>query len=131
MAAQPDTAYQFNFKLADGSLHNIYAANGSEAIELLGFFETDILPALTSVAQKIGGASVVAASIPVAPAATQTVTAPPPAATPDAGSAPLCAHGQPAKLIQGGISKSTGKPYRAFYACNQPRNAQCDFRATA
>lgn len=43
--------------------------------------------------------------------------------------APMCDHGMPAKFVQGGISKSTGRPYRAFWACAMPREQQCRFRA--
>lgn len=54
-------------------------------------------------------------------------SAPAPSA-PAAG--PLCEHGLPAKLIPAGLSKKTGQPYRAFYACGQPRGEQCGFRAS-
>ena len=35
----------------------------------------------------------------------------------DLQACPSC--GQPAKFVQGGISKKTGKPYSGFYACNK------------
>jgi hypothetical protein len=35
------------------------------------------------------------------------------------------------KYIAAGISKSTGKPYKAFYACNAPRGQQCNSRVSA
>ena len=54
---------------------------------------------------------------------------PPPAAAPTGG--PVCKHGESAKLVPAGISKSTQKPYRAFYACSRPQGSQCDFRANA
>lgn len=115
MSAAESTVFQFNFKIG-GDLHNIYADNGTEAIELLEFFEESILPVLTSVNQKIGAVNVVAnSSLPVAPAATQTLTAQPPAAS-DAGDGHSCAHG-PMKFVPAGVSKKTGKPYRAFYSC--------------
>lgn len=39
--------------------------------------------------------------------------------------APSCAHG-PAKLVPAGVSKSTGKPYNPFWACQAPRGqAKC------
>ena len=46
-------------------------------------------------------------------------------------SGPVCKHGEPAKLVPAGVSKSSGKPYRAFYACQRPQGQQCDFRANA
>jgi hypothetical protein len=54
---------------------------------------------------------------------------PPPAAP--VGNGPVCKHGEGAKLVPAGISKSTQKPYRAFYACSRPQGQQCDFRANA
>ena len=132
MSAQPDTAYQFNFKIGGGNdsdLHNIYATNGADAVEQLEFFEETLLPRLIALHQTARAGGVVAATVPLAPAATQTVTAPPPAATPEAGG-PLCEHGQPMKKIPAGISKASGKPYPAFYACNQPRGQQCNARVS-
>lgn len=52
-----------------------------------------------------------------------------PAAAPTSG--PVCKHGESAKLVPAGVSKSSGKPYRAFYACQRPQGQQCDFRANA
>ena len=43
---------------------------------------------------------------------------------------PMCDHGQPMKLVPAGVSKSTGKPYRGFYACAAPREQQCGKRIT-
>ena len=52
--------------------------------------------------------------------------APPRPATPVASNAPLCQHG-PMKLVPAGVSKKTGKPYGAFWACDcgKPRAEQC------
>lgn len=44
---------------------------------------------------------------------------------------PVCKHGESAKLVPAGTSKTTGKSYRAFYACQRPQGQQCDFRANA
>jgi hypothetical protein len=66
-----------------------------------------------------------------APAATPSQwNAPSPPPTAPAGDAPLCEHGIPAKLIPAGISKKTGKPYRAFYACSMPQGSQCNTRVS-
>lgn len=116
MTAPSSTVYQFNFKLPGGDLHNIYAENGAEAIELLEYFEESILPVLTSVSQKIGAVTAVAqSSLAVAPAATQTLAAQPPAPS-EAGDGHSCPHG-PMRLVPAGVSKKNGKPYRAFYSC--------------
>jgi len=40
--------------------------------------------------------------------------------------APLCEHGQPMKLVPAGVSKRTGKPFKAFYCCANPsQESQC------
>lgn len=40
--------------------------------------------------------------------------------------APMCDHGQPMKLVPAGVSKKTGKPFKAFYCCANPdRDSQC------
>lgn len=127
MSAPDTTVFQFNFKDAAGNLHNIYATNGTEAVELLEVFETTILPAVFNVQQKIAATTAVATT--PAPQAAPQASAP--AATPPAdGDAPLCEHGVAAKLVPAGISKASGKPYRAFYACAQPRATQCSFKAS-
>ena len=54
-----------------------------------------------------------------------------PAPTPTvAGQAPECAcGGRPMRFVAAGISKSTGKPYRAFYACPKPQGQACSHKA--
>jgi hypothetical protein len=64
----------------------------------------------------------------ITPPADAWGTPPPPA---PAGNGPVCKHGESAKLVPAGISKTTQKPYRAFYACSRPQGSQCDFRANA
>lgn len=130
MSAPAGTVFQCNFKTPGGGLFNVYATNGGELEELLDAFE-NFIPKIAAVEGLLTGASN-AGSIAARP--TQQTAAPAPAAAPAPGGAPtevLCEHGQPAKLIPAGVSKATGKPYRAFYACNQPRDAQCNFRLTA
>jgi hypothetical protein len=121
--------YQANFKTRNGTLLNVYATNGGEFGELLDAFEAHISK-IASIESLLGAASTVAATVPVAPPSQQPA-APAPSAPPAPGGEQLCNCGQPAKLIPAGVAKSTGKPYRAFYACAQPRGSQCDFRLTA
>lgn len=130
MSAPQSTVYQANFKTPAGTLLNIYASNGGEFSELLDATQ-DFVAKIASIESLLGAASSVARSAPLAPPAAQP--APPPAAAPAPapGGDHLCNCGQPAKLIPAGVSKASGKPYRAFYACAQPRGAQCDFRLTA
>lgn len=48
------------------------------------------------------------------------------------GVAPSCTCGAgPMRLVKAGISKATGKPYRAFYSCPQPQGMQCSNRQNA
>lgn len=44
------------------------------------------------------------------------------------GQAPVCEHGLPAKYVQGGVSRSSGRPYKAFWACSLTKEHQCKFR---
>lgn len=127
MTAPATTAYQANFKIGS-DLHNVYADNGADFLEQLDFFHAEALPKIIAITQAISGATHVAAAIPVAPAPQQNVAAPPPVAPPagDGAATHLCDHGEPMRLIPAGISKATGKPYKAFYACAQPRGMQCD-----
>lgn len=125
MAAPETTVFQFNFKDPAGNLHNVYATNGAEAVELLDVFESDILPKLFEVQSKITATSVVA--VATAPAVTPTASPSAPRTSP--GDAPTCEHGLSAKFVPAGISKKTGKPFRAFYTCPQPRGSECSFSA--
>jgi hypothetical protein len=122
-------AYQANFKTGAGSLLNIYATNGAEFAELLVGFEEFIAP-IVAIESALTGASNVARAVPVAPAYQQPPTAPAPQPTPGADAVHLCDHQQPMKLIPAGISKASGKPYKAFWACTQPRGMQCDAKVT-
>lgn len=144
MTAQPDTVYQFNIKIGEGydaDLHNIYASNGAEAVEQLDFFEETLLPRLIALRQTARAGSVVATAGIAAPATqqaqpTEYAQSPSPgyvsgpAGPPTADAGHVCAHGQPMKLIPAGISKASGKPYKAFYVCAQPRGMQCDTRVS-
>ncbi len=130
MSASATTVAQLNIKVGN-DLVNLYADNVFELGELIdaliesGFAQKyhDLHSTLTAV----NAVSTTQHATPVqAPAL--AVVAPPAAPV---ASGPLCEHGQPAKKIPAGISKATGKPYSGFYACAQPRESQCNFRATA
>lgn len=130
MAASVEgVVYQANFKTNAGTLLNVYATNGGEFGELLDALDTHI-GKIAAIESLLTAASNVARNAPVASPAQQP-TAPAAPAAPAASADHLCACGQPAKLIPAGVSKASGKPYRAFYACAQPRGQQCDFRLTA
>lgn len=135
MSAAPTTVAQLNIKVGN-DLVNLYADNVFELGELIdaliesGFAQKyhDLHSTLTAV-----NAVAVTQHAPAALAAvpTQQVAAPPVSTVPMAGAGPICEHGRPAKKIASGISKASGKPYGAFYACNEERGQQCNFRATA
>lgn len=125
MSAPDSTVIQFNFKTPNGGLHNIYATSVPEATELLDAFRDELVGAIFDVEQKVNAAYSIAHSPAPQP---QAAAAQPPAAAP-AGEH-LCDHGQPMRLVPAGISKASGKPYKAFYACGQPRGMQCDKKIT-
>jgi hypothetical protein len=131
LSAPDATAIQFNFKTPTGGLHNIYASSVPEAIELIDAFRDELIGAIFDVEQKINAAYAVAHTPAPTPQPQVAAVAQPPAAAAPAGDAGhLCDHGQPMKLIPAGISKASGKPYKAFYACAQPRGMQCDKRVS-
>jgi N-methylhydantoinase B/oxoprolinase/acetone carboxylase alpha subunit len=115
---------QTSFKTPKGTLINVRAMNAATLdVELEAIKE--LAPAILEAEAAFSPAGV--------PAALQgTAHAAPPAGggTPAPPNAPNCDHGQPAKYVKGGISKA-GKPYSAFWACAQARDAQCSFRQTA
>ena len=143
-----NAAIQINFKTKkDGMLINLYASDAleldtlldavSQRIAALVDLETTV-EAMASVKTSFPGAEVInqgAAPMPAhaqpaqqfqQPAPTAQGYAPAPAAT------PMCTcGGGPMRLVKAGISKSTGKPYRAFFSCPQPQGSQCNNRQNA
>ena len=132
-----NAAIQINFKTKrDGMLINLRAANGAELdlllsevserlaalIDLEKTTENMAAPTATEVIQNaFPGAQVVHQGAVQRPA-------PAPQAAP--GQAPDCAcGGGPMRFVAAGISKSTGKPYRAFYACPKPQGQACSHKA--
>lgn len=133
MAAPEETKFQVNFKLSNGNLINLYAATAHELegqLQSLSDLAQLILStggvlennANVAYAVKSLGATVIDEPVWAAkPAPVQANPAP----TAPAGSAPACLHG-PMVLKPAGVSKSTGKPYNAFYACSSnDRATQC------
>ena len=122
MSATQGIAYQANFKTPAGTLLNIYAENGGDFADQLDAFP-EFLAKIVAIESQIVPASVVAQHVPVAAPAMQPQQ---PAAPPAQGDEHVCNCGIPMRFVQAGVSKATGKPYRAFYACAQPRGQQCD-----
>ncbi len=136
-----NAAIQINFKTKkDGMLINLYASDALELDTLLDAVSQRIA-ALVDLETTVEAMATVKTSFPTAevvnqgaapmpalaqPAPTAQGYAPAPAAT------PMCTCGAgPMRLVKAGISKSTGKPYRAFFSCPQPQGSQCNNRVNA
>ena len=136
-----NAAIQINFKTKrDGMLINLYATDALELDTLLDAVSQRIA-ALVDLETTVEAMATIKTSFPTAevvnqgaapmpayaqPAPTAQGYAPAPAATP----ACTCGSG-PMRLVKAGISKSTGKPYRAFFSCPQPQGSQCNNRVNA
>lgn len=142
MTVSNEAPIQINFKTKkDGMLINLRANDGLHLDMLLQDI-TERLAALIDLEQTTENMAA-----PAAPSATQmiqnafpgaqvvhqgAVQRPMPAAPAPAGVSPDCACGSgPMRFVKAGISKSTGKPYRAFYACPQPQETACKHRVNA
>ena len=122
MSATQGIAYQANFKTPAGTLLNIYAENGGDFADQLDAFP-EFLAKIVAIESQIVPASTVAQHVPVAAPAQQPQQ---PVAPAPAGDEHACNCGLPMRFVPAGVSKASGKPYRAFYACAQPRGQQCD-----
>lgn len=117
MSAPSGTVWQSNFKVGNGGLHNVYADSLADYLDQLDAFAEQVLPKLIAIEQTIAAGSVVAQSLPVSPASTQTITAQPPVSEQSDAGGHSCMHG-PMRHVPAGISKKTGKPYPAFWTCS-------------
>ena len=130
-----DRAFQVSGKLPDGRIfvvgadsyldfaNNLTDALGQEdASVVLKDINSALLPnSIAAGASRAASGPAPMTPVEVAAAFNGTITS-------DAAIV-VCKHGEQAKLVPAGVSKSTGKPYRAFYACARPKETQCDFRA--
>ena len=144
-----NAAIQINFKTKkDGMLINLYATDALELDTLLDVVSQRIaalidlettVETMATVKTSFPGAEVInqgAAPMPAHAQPAQQYQQPAPVAQGYApaptGAAPSCTCGAgPMRLVKAGISKSTGKPYRAFYSCPQPQGMQCNNRQNA
>jgi len=130
---------QINFKTKkDGMLINLRASDGAELDLLLDQVSQrlaaliDLETTAESMARTAGATNTIQEVFPGAQVVNQGAVQRPapqaPAAAP--GTIPNCACGAgPMRFVAAGISKSTGKPYRAFYACPQPQGQACNHKA--
>jgi hypothetical protein len=141
-----NSAIQINWKTKrDGMLINL-RANSAEELDVLLDGITLRLPALIDLEQTTetisGTAKAVETVQNVFPNAQVVANAPAPVSAPAPGYAPqtapqnttapqcVCGGGE-MRFISAGISKTTGKPYRAFYACPKPQAVACKHRLNA
>lgn len=132
-----EALYQVNVKTPKGTLLNIRATSDAELdaaldgltlrIAAIADLESSI-DAICAVAQAGLKPEIVSAT-PVAAVAPQY---PAPTGYKPTGQAPLCACGAGSmRHVPAGIAKSTGRPYKAFYACPAPKESACNNKVPA
>ena len=123
---------QINFKTKkDGMLINLRANDGAE-LDLLLDQLTQRLAALVDLEKTVEGMAVVKDAFPQSVQVHGTTAVPTPVQTAPANGAPQCACGGGAmRFVAAGIAKSTGRPYKAFYACPKPQGQACPNKVPA
>jgi hypothetical protein len=121
-----EAPFQLNIKTPGGTLINLRATTSFELDEQISAIvqrSTDIadLEQHLGLVGTLSNAGLKPQPV-AAPAHNYAPAAPAPAAP--AGAAPTCDHGLVMRLVPAGISKA-GKPYKAFYACPNPRETAC------
>jgi hypothetical protein len=137
MSNTENTPIQINWKTKkDGMLINLRASSGAELDLLIDELSqrlatlVDLEATTESMARAAGATNTVADSFPGAQVVNQGAVQRPAPAASVPGQAPECAcGGGPMRFVAAGISKSTGKPYRAFYACPKPQGQACSHKA--
>lgn len=131
-----NSAIQINFKTKkDGMLINLRAADGIELDLLIDQLSqrlaalVDLESSFEAAAQSAGVTNLVASQLGGTVVST-TPAAPRPVAP--VGGTPDCAcGGGPMRFVPAGIAKSTGRPYKAFYACPKPQGQACQNKVSA
>jgi len=123
-----NTPIQINFKTKkDGMLINLRANDGAE-LDLLLNQITERLAALVDLEKTGESMAVVKNAFPQA----QVVGSPSTPTTAAPAGAPDCAcGGGNMRFVPAGIAKSTGRPYKAFYACPKPQGQACQNKVPA
>lgn len=132
-----NSAIQINFKTKkDGMLINLRAANGAELDQLLGDLAerlaalVDIETSFEAAAQSAGAANLVASQLGGTIIGTTAV--PMPTQSAPVTNKPQCScGGGEMRFVPAGIAKSTGRPYKAFWACPKPQGQACQNKVTA
>ena len=137
MSNMENAPIQINWKTKkDGMLINLRAATGAELDLLIDELSqrlaalVDLEATTESMARAAGVTNTIQEAFPGSTVVNQGAVQRP-APTPSVpGQAPECAcGGGPMRFVAAGISKSTGKPYRAFYACPKPQGQACNHKA--
>lgn len=123
---------QINFKTKkDGMLINLRATDGNE-LDLLLDQLTHRLAALVDLEKTVEGMAVVKDAFPQSVQVQGSTAVPTPTQAAPANGAPQCACGAgPMRFVAAGIAKSTGRPYKAFYACPKPQGQSCPNKVPA
>ena len=123
---------QINFKTKkDGMLINLRANDGAE-LDLLLDQLTQRLAALVDLEKTVEGMAVVKDAFPQSVQVQGTTAVPTPVQPAPTTGAPQCACGGGAmRFVPAGIAKSTGRPYKAFYACPKPQGQACQHKVPA
>lgn len=137
MSNMENAPIQINWKTKkDGMLINLRAASGAELDLLIDELSQrlaaliDLEATTESMARATGATNTVQDSFPGAQVVNQGAVQRPAPTPTVAGQSPECAcGGGPMRFVAAGISKSTGKPYRAFYACPKPQGQACSHKA--
>lgn len=131
-----NSAIQINFKTKkDGMLINLRASDGAELDLLLDQLTqrlaalVDLESSFESAAQSANAANLVASQLGGTIIGTTAV--PMPTQSAPAGK-PQCSCGSgDMRFVPAGIAKSTGRPYKAFWACPKPQGQACQNKVTA
>lgn len=133
MASNETSPIQINWKTKkDGMLINIRANDAVELDTLLDVITQRLatLIDLEKTTESMGVPAVPAAVANAFPNA--QVVSSPAGYKPAPAGAPECSCGGGAMTyIAAGISKSTGRPYKAFYRCPKPQASQCQNKVSA
>lgn len=132
-----NSAIQINFKTKkDGMLINLRASDGAELDLLIDQLSqrlaalVDLESSFESAAQSNTAASLVASQLGGTIIGTTAVPMPTQAAP--ATNKPQCTcGGGEMRFVPAGIAKSTGRPYKAFWACPKPQGQACQNKVTA
>ena len=132
-----EALYQVNVKTPKGTLLNIRATSDAELDAALDGLTLRIA-AIADLESSIDAICAVANTglkpevVSHTPVAAVAPSYPAPAGYKPAGEVPNCnCGGGPMRHVPAGIAKSTGRPYKAFYACPKPQGQACQNKVPA